>query len=84
MRYVLWRAAIVGVEDRRPVHDVAHPELAGGVEGEAAPVLARRLLRAARHQPLAAEQPMDGRRREQHSAGTSCCWRAVAISIATL
>ncbi len=61
--------AIVGVEHRRPVHDVAHPELVGGVVTEAAAVLARRPVARARHQAVATEEAMDGRRRERHVGG---------------
>lgn len=57
-------SAIVDVEDARAVHDVTHPEFVGRVEREAAAVLCRRLVWAARHQALATEQPMDGRGRE--------------------
>jgi hypothetical protein len=56
--------AIVGVVDARAVHDVAHPELVGRVEGEAAPVLRGRLVHPARHETLAAQQPMHGGRRQ--------------------
>ena len=61
--------AIVGVEDARAMHDIAHPEFVGRVEGEAAAVLRGRLLRGAGHESLAAEQPMHGGRREHDLGG---------------
>ena len=52
-------AAATAVPDLWPVHDVAHPQLAGVAEGEAAAVGAVRGLSV--EQALAAEQPVHGR-----------------------
>jgi hypothetical protein len=51
------------------VHDVAHPELVGGVVAEAPSVLARGRVDRTRHQAVATEQPVDGRRREREIRG---------------
>ena len=51
------------VSDLGPVHDVAHPQLAGLLEGEAAAVGAVRRLLV--EQALAAEEPMHGGRGER-------------------
>ena len=56
-------ATAPAVADLGPVHDVAHPQLAGLAEGEAAPVGAVRRL--AVEQPLAAQQPVHGGRGER-------------------
>ena len=58
--------------DLGPVHDVAHPQLAGVAEGEAAAVGAVRRLLV--EQALAAEEPMHGRRGERviDAAVSSC------------
>lgn len=61
--------AVLGVEHRRPVHDVAHPELVGGVVTEAAPVFARGCVGRTRHQAVTTKQAVDGRRREGHVGG---------------
>ena len=50
IRYVLCRRRSSASSTRRPVHDVAHPELVGGVEREAAAVLGRGRVGRARHQ----------------------------------
>ena len=62
-------APVLLVEHGRAVHDVAHPELVGGVEAEAAPVLAGGRLGRPRHQAVAAQQPMDGRGRQRQVGG---------------
>ena len=52
------------VGDLRPVHHVAHPQLAGVAEGEASPVGGDGLTGASVEQPFAREQPVHGGRRK--------------------
>jgi hypothetical protein len=53
----------------RPVHDIAHPQLPGLGEGEAAPVAIARILLGPDHQAMAGEQPMHGGGRQRQVRG---------------
>ena len=58
-------SASAPVAHLRPVHDIAHPQLAGVAEGEAPPVGGGRVAGRFVEQPLAREQPVHGRGRER-------------------
>src|SRR6266545_4357478 len=62
-------ALLAGDGDGRAVHDVAHPQVARLLEGEAPVVLGRRLARLLRHEPGAGEQPVYRARREWQALG---------------
>ncbi len=62
-------ALLAGDGDGRAVHDVAHPQVARLLEGEAPVVLGRRLARLLRHEPGAGEQPVYRARCERQALG---------------
>ena len=53
----------------RPMHDVAHPQLARVGEGEAAPVMITAIAGGLVHQPMAGQQSMHGRGRQRQFVG---------------
>ena len=55
--------------DLGAVHDIAHPQLNGELEGKAAAVDAKRLVSAFAHEALAAEQTVHGGRRQTQVVG---------------
>ncbi len=55
----------VADQDFGAVHDIAHPQLAGLLEGEAAPITLGACLARDVHQSMAHEQPMDGGGRQR-------------------
>jgi hypothetical protein len=56
-------------QDSGPVHRVAHPQLPGPGEGEAAPIALARVFRGLRHEAMAGEQAMHRRARQRQAVG---------------